>query len=98
MASIIEWADLDEAWPKGKTTMERYEIGRGHRECLDRIRELHELIAETGARTIAGAAVQLRRLAALFDRLGAILDRENRAAGQLLRSALRALEAHSKAA
>ncbi len=78
--------------------MERYEIGCRHRECLARIQEIQGSIASTEARTIAGAVVQLRRLGALFDQLGAILDRENRAAGPLLRSALSALEAHSEAA
>jgi hypothetical protein len=60
--------------------MERYEIGRRHEECLSRI-------AETEAATLAGAAVQLRRL-------DAMLDGEERQPVGLLASALRVVEAH----
>ncbi len=70
-ALVIEWGDLDDVWPKGKTAMERYEIGRRHRDCLARIREIQEAIVATKARTIAGAAVQLRRVEAKFDGPGA---------------------------
>ncbi len=71
--------------------MERYEIGCRHRECLARIREIQASIASTEARTIAGAAVHLRRVEAM-------LDRENPAAMRLLASARKAVEAHSEAA
>ena len=91
-ALMVEWADLDDAWPKGKTAMERYEIGCRHRDCLARIREIQQAIVDTEARTVAGAAVQLRRLEVL-------LDREDRATAiRLLASALGALESHSAAA
>ena len=91
-ALMIEWAELDDAWPKGRTAMERYEIGDRHRQCLSRIHEIQESIIASKARTVAGAAVQLRRLQVL-------LDREDRAAAaRLLASALGAVEAHLKAA
>ncbi len=66
-ALVVEWNGLDDAWPKGRTAMERWEIGRRHEACLTRIAELQELIAVTDAQTLAGAAVQLRRLDAMFD-------------------------------
>ena len=91
-AVMIEWAELDDAWPKGRTAMERYEIGCRHRDCLARIRDIQESIVATEAHTVAGAAVQLRRLEVM-------LDREDRAAAvRLLASALGALEAQSGAA
>jgi len=84
-ALIVEWQQLDVAWPKGRTAMERYELGCRHRECLERIRELREPIVETEARTLAGAAVQLRRLNAMID------GDERQAIGQLV-SALQVVE------
>ena len=65
---MIEWAGLDDAWPKGRTAMERYEIGCWHRDCLNRIREIQQAIVATEACTVAGAAVQLRRLEVSLDR------------------------------
>ena len=59
---------LDDAWPKGKTAMERYEIGCRHRDCLARIREIQESFVAIEAHTVAGAAVQLRRLEVMLDR------------------------------
>lgn len=44
-ALVIEWQLLDDAWPKGRTAMERWQIGRRHEECLTRIAELRELIS-----------------------------------------------------
>ena len=88
---VIKWGALDDAWPNGRTEAARHEIGRQHRQCLDRIRKLHELIVSTEARSVAGAAVHLRRVEAM-------LDRENPAAMRLLASARKALEAHLQAA
>ncbi len=65
--------------------MERWKIGRRHEACLERIAELHELIADAEAQTLAGAAVQLRRL-------DAMLDDEDQAAIGLLESALEVVE------
>ena len=90
-ALIIEWAALDEAWPNGSTEAARHEIGRQHQECLHRIGKLHDLIVSTEARSLAGAAVHLRRVEAM-------LDRENPAAMRLLASARKAVEAHLEAA
>ena len=84
-ALVVEWQGLDEAWPKRRTPMERWKIGRRHEECPTRIAELHELIAETEAQMLAGAAVQLRRL-------DAMLDRQDREAVGLLESALKVVE------
>jgi hypothetical protein len=82
---VIEWQGLDVAWPKGPTAMERWKIGSRHEECLTRIAELEELIAGTEAQTLAGAAVQLRRL-------DAMLDDEDEVAVALLESALEVVE------
>ena len=38
-ALVVERQELDEAWPKGKTPMARWQIGRRHEECLIRIAE-----------------------------------------------------------
>ena len=50
---ILEWQALDEAWPKGKTAMERWQIGTRHKACLERIAELQKLIAAAEAQTLA---------------------------------------------
>ena len=88
---MVEWSALDDAWPKGRTTMEPYEIGDRHRECLARIHEIQESIIGIEARTLSGAAVHLRRVEAM-------LDRENPAAMRLLASARQKVEAHLEAA
>ena len=90
-ALIIEWGALDDAWPNGRTEAARHEIGRQHQECINRIGKLHDLIVSTEARSLAGAAVHLRRVEAM-------LDRENPAAMRLLASARNAVEAHLQAA
>lgn len=65
---LIEHARLEFAWPKGATPIERAGIGRRLEDVLDNIAEIHELIADTRPRTLAGAAVLLRRaLAAIGD-------------------------------
>jgi hypothetical protein len=51
---VVEWNALDVAWPKGKTPIERWQIGRRHEACLGRIAEFEELIAGTDAQTLAG--------------------------------------------
>ena len=76
---------LGYAWPKGRTAMARWRIGSRHEACLIRIAELRELIAETEAQTLAGAAVQLRRL-------DAMLDGEDQVAVGLLESALQVVD------
>ena len=84
-ALVLEWQQLDAAWPKGKTPMERWQIGRRHQAYLIRIRELHRDIAEAEAKTLAGAAVQLRRLRA-------VLDDESSVVEGLLEGALKVIE------
>ena len=72
--------------------MERYEIGCRHRECLARIRKIQASIVATKARTVAGAAVQIRYLEVLLDR------GDQAVAARLLPSARKAVEAHSEVA
>ena len=56
-ASLLEFETLDEAWPKGRTAVERAQIGR----------ELEDRITCARAETLADAAAQLRRLAAITE-------------------------------
>ncbi len=79
----------------------RAKIGRQVADALARIADLERDIATTPARTLPEAAVQLRRLAALFEGCGNPLMRllqpddedDGRAARRLLVSALAAVEA-----
>ena len=80
---LMRWEDLRAAWPKGRTAVERARLGRKVDDTLDRISDIHRQIVTTPARTLAGAAVQLRRLQTM-------LGSENLRVRQLLRSALAA--------
>ncbi len=65
---LIEYEALSAAWPRGRTAMERYRIGKRHEQTLARIAELEAAIASAKAVTLEDAAVQLRRvLARLHD-------------------------------
>ena len=82
---VVEFAMLEEAWPKGPHALDRARIGREMERTLGQIRDIEKEIAFVQARTLAGAAVQLRRL-------GAPLDGEGYHASALLASALTAIE------
>ena len=60
---LVRWEGLRAAWPKVRTAVERARIGREVEDTFDRISELQRGIVTTPARTLSGAAVQLRRLA-----------------------------------
>ncbi len=97
---LIEYDDLETAWPKEPGAVARAEIGRQVEDALGRIYELHHAITGAQAETLPDAAVQLRRLAALFDGQGApilslqaALEGQNETAQRLLASALAAVEA-----
>ncbi len=98
--ALIEYERLREAWPKEPGALARAEIGRQVEDALGRIYGLHHAITRTQAETLPDAAVQLRRLAALFDGQGAsilslqaALEGQNETAQRLLASALAAVEA-----
>ena len=85
---LEEFADLDEAWPKGEAPLEPLEVGRHHEAVLKRIAEVESRFVDTKAHTPASAALQLRwPLATIGDRL------RPRAYERLLTSALAVIEA-----
>ncbi len=59
---LLYFERLDEAWPKGRTAIERAEIGRHREDALSGIVALRDRIVTARAETLADAAVQLRRL------------------------------------
>ncbi len=60
---LLAFEHLDEAWPRGRTAIERAEIGRQRDlEALSGIVALRDRIVTARAETQADAAVQLRRL------------------------------------
>ena len=97
----IEYDELETAWPKCRHVLIRARAGRLAADALSRIDDLQNAIATTPARTVPEAAVQLRRLAALFEVWDNPLMRllqpddedDGRAARNLLASALAAVEA-----
>jgi hypothetical protein len=66
---LVEYEVLREAWPKPAKAMDRYRIGKEVGATLSRIGEIERAIAETQAETLAGAAVQLRRLQVVMDEM-----------------------------
>ncbi len=98
---LIEYDELETAWPKGRHVLLRARTGRQAADALLRIADLQNAIATTPARTVPEAAVHLRRLAALFegwdDPLRRLLlpddDDDGQTARGLLASALAAVEA-----
>ena len=52
---------LDEAWPRGRTAIERAEIGRQREDVRSGAVALRDRIVTARAETLADAAVQLRR-------------------------------------
>ena len=87
---LLEHERLEAAWPKGATAVDRARIGRRLEDVLDDIAEIHELIADARPRTLAGAAVLLRRaLAAIGD--------PGRVEARLVGAALRAVDAGTRA-
>ena len=54
----LAFETMDAAWPKGRTAIERAEIGREHEEALYEIASLRTRIATGRADTPADAAVQ----------------------------------------
>ncbi len=97
---LIEYDELETAWPNGRHVLVRAKIGRQAADALLRIADLQHAIATTPARTLPEAAVQLRRLAALFEgwdnplrRLLLPGDDDGQTVRCLLASALAAVEA-----
>ena len=64
---LIEYDELETAWPKCRDILVRAKIGRRVADALTRIDDLEHDIATTLAKTPAGAAVRRRRLAALSE-------------------------------
>ncbi len=64
-AALINFETLDTAWPRGRTAIERAEIGRQREDVRSGAVALRDRIVTARAETLADAAVQLRRLAPL---------------------------------
>ena len=64
---LLDFERLDEAWPCGRTAFDRAEIGRHREDALSGIAALRDRIITSRAETLADAAVQLRRLAAMTE-------------------------------
>ena len=102
---LLEYDELETAWPKCGHVLVRAKAGRLAADALLRIAGLQHAIATTPARTLPEAAVQLRRLAALYEGCSNPLRRllqpddvdDGRAARDLLASALAAVEAAESA-
>ncbi len=63
---LIEYDELETAWPKGGHVLVRAKIGGQVADALARIDALEHVIATTPARTADEAAVRHRRLSALM--------------------------------
>ncbi len=64
---LLAFELLDEAWPRGRSAIERAEIGREREDALSEIVTLRRHIATARAETLADAAVQLRRLVVMAE-------------------------------
>ncbi len=64
---LLEYDELETAWPKCRHVLIRARAGRLAADALLRLAGLQHDIATTPARTLPEAAVQLRRLAALYE-------------------------------
>ncbi len=60
--ALLDFERLDDAWPRGRTAIERAEIGRQRSVALLDVETLQLRIMRARAATLADAAVQLRRL------------------------------------
>ena len=99
-ALLLEYDELDTVGVKGHHVLVRARAGRQAADALLRIADLQNAIATRPARTLPEAAVQLRRLAALFEGWDNSLRRllmpgndDGETARYLLASALAAVEA-----
>ena len=99
-ALLIEYDELDTVGVKGHHVLVRARAGRQAADMLVHIADLQRTIATMPARTLPEAAVQLRRLAALFEGWDNSLRRllmpgngDGETARYLLASALAAVEA-----
>ena len=98
-ALLIEYDELDTVGAKGHHVLVRAKAGRQAADMLVHIADLQRTIATMPARTLPEAAVQLRRLAALFEGWDNSLRRllmpdndDGETARYLLASALAAVE------
>ena len=66
---MIEYDELETAWPKCRHVLVRAKTGRQAADALLRIADLQNDIATTPASTLAEAAVKLRRLQAYLDKV-----------------------------
>ena len=101
---LLEYESLSRAWPKEPDILTRAKIGRRVEDALRRICEIQHVIGTTQAVTIPDAAVQLRRLAVLFDGQGgpilglqAVIEDQRETVRRLLGSALAVMEGAGEA-
>ncbi len=64
---LLDFDRLDDAWPRGRTAIERAEIGRHREDTLSGIVALRVRIVTARADTLADAAVQLWRLVVMAE-------------------------------
>ena len=64
---LLDFGRLDEVWPRGPSAIERAEIGRQREDALSGIAALRDRIITSRAKTLADAAVQLRRLVVMAE-------------------------------
>lgn len=94
---LVEYEVLTAALPTAVRAMDRWKMGRRREAVLNRIAEIYGEIASTQPKTLAGAAVQLRRALAALDAHNCKApcpDRE-RMEARLVASALVVVEANA---
>jgi len=92
-ALAIEIETLRARWPVAEPATRRAAIGRRISDACERLADCYQTVITTRARTLAGAAVKLRRAILLLDSIsGASNDRAARAAAKLVEDALEVVE------
>ncbi len=72
---LLAFELLDEAWPRGRTAIERAESGWQREDALSGIVALRDRIVTSRAETLADAAAQLRRLEVMAEENAAKFSR-----------------------
>jgi len=89
----VEIENLRARWPVAEPATRRAAIGRRISEACERLADCYQTVITTRARTLAGAAVKLRRAILLLDSISGVSnDRSARAAAKLVADALEVVE------